>query len=94
MIEYKLSATNTQIIKEFLFNNFEYNWNEIKQGDMLNTNDAFVYLGELPNEINDKTGEVISYLKGLHFDILCKNEIEIPIEITLHKPNNPKHNFK
>lgn len=93
MNEYKLSAANTQIIKEFLFKNFEYSWDEITQGIMLNTTDAFVYLGQIAETLDSETGEVISYLKGLHFDILSKNELIFPHNILIHHPLNPRHKF-
>lgn len=97
MNEYKLSAENTQQIKEFLFHVFNYQWNEITQLAMLNNTDAFVFIngnGLIPNHVNNETGEVLSYLQGLHFDILTKNELEVPEAITRHYPTNPKHQFE
>ena len=56
------------------------------------TSGTFVYIGEIPNEINTD-GEIISWLSGYHFDLQISNEIEIPEYITEHNPTNPKHKF-
>jgi hypothetical protein len=91
MREYKLSATNIEQIEAFLFESFEFEF-EGKSG-MLNKTDAFVYLGQLPLEVEPKTGEVTKWIDGLHFDILTEKELNIPEGIIRHYPRNPKHQF-
>ena len=93
METYKFSTDNIEIIAQFLKDEFEFNWNGTNTPQMLNETDCFVYLGQIPNQINAETGEVISYLDGLHFDIKTSKELSIPVEITQHKPLNPKHTF-
>ncbi len=90
-MEYKFSATTTKQIAAFLKQNFDFDFEQ--KSNMLNNTDALVYLGKLPNEIDDKTGEVISYLDGLHFDIQTDKELKLNKGIISHNPNNPKHNF-
>jgi hypothetical protein len=90
-MDYKLSAATIEQIAIFLKINFEFEFEE--KSNMLNQTDAFVYLGILPNEIDDKTGKVISYLDGLHFDILTDKELVLIEGISKHFPTEPKHQF-
>ena len=89
-MEYKFSATTTEQIGTFLKSNFNFDFDE--KSAMLNQTDALVYLGQLPNEIN-KQGEVLTWLNGLHFDILTDKELTLTQGIIEHNPNNPKHKF-
>lgn len=91
MREYKLSAINIEQIEAFLLENFEFEFEG--KSVMLNQTDAFVYLGQLPLEVDPKSGDVINWIEGLHFDILTEKELVIPEGITRHYPNNPKHQF-
>jgi hypothetical protein len=93
MNEYKLSAENKSQIKEFLFQVFNYEWNEVTQSAMLNNTDAFVFIGLIPEAINEETGEVLSYFSGLHFDLLSSLNITIPESFVIHNPITPKHRF-
>ena len=93
MKQYKLSTTTIEIIAQFLKQEFNFDWDGTNTPQMLNVTDCFVFLGKLPNETNIETGEVISYLDGLHFDLLTNKELLIPAEITQHKSLNPKHTF-
>jgi hypothetical protein len=93
MNEYKLSTETIQSIKNLLIDEFNYDWDGQTQLIMLNETDAFVYLGILPDLINTETNEIISYLNGLHFDILTIKQIIIPNDILSHNPINPKHKF-
>ena len=93
MKEYKLSTTTIEIITQFLKSEFDYDWDGSNTPQMLNQTDCFVFLGQLPNEINAETGDVISYLEGLHFDILTNKDLTITEGINQHNPINPKHQF-
>ena len=93
MKQYKLSTTTIELIKSFLKKEFDFDWNGLNTPTMLNETDYFVFIGQIPNQINAETGEVISWLDGLHFDLLTNKELSIPTEITQHKPLNPKHTF-
>lgn len=96
MIEYKLSTTTIEQITQFLKSEFDYDWNGLNENAMLNQTECFVFVngnGQIPNEINTETGEVISYLEGLHFDILTCKDLIIPEGITRHFPSEPKHQF-
>ena len=91
MREYKLSAETIEQIKAFLLENFEFEFEG--KSVMLNQTDAFVYLGQLPLEVDPKSGEVTKWIDGLHFDILTKLDLTIPEVITRHFPVSPKHKF-
>jgi hypothetical protein len=91
MREYKLSAINIEQIEAFLLENFDFEFDG--KSVMLNQTDAFVYLGQLPLEVDPKSGEITKWIDGLHFDILTTKELNIPEVITRHYPNNPKHRF-
>jgi hypothetical protein len=96
MKEYKLSTTTIEQITQFLKSEFGFDWNGLNENAMLNQTDCFVFVngnGQVPNEINAETGEVVSYLDGLHFDILTSKDLTIPEGITRHFPINPKHKF-
>lgn len=93
MNEYKLSATTIERITQFLKQNFDFDWDGSTTPQMLNATDCFVFIGQIPNEINTETGEVISWLDGLHFDILTNLDLIIHEGINQHNPVNPKHQF-
>ena len=93
METYKFSTDNIETIVQFLKDEFNFNWDATNTPQMLNETDCFVYLGQIPNQINPETGEVISWLDGFHFDILTSKELSIPTEIIQHKSLNPKHTF-
>lgn len=96
MKKYKLSTTTIEQITQFLKSEFGFDWNGLKENAMLNQTDCFVFVngnGIIPNEINTETGEVISYLEGLHFDILTDKDLTIHEGIIRHFPENPKHLF-
>ena len=93
-MEYKFSATTTEQIGIFLKSNFNFDFDE--KSAMLNQTDALVYIngnGKIPNTTNPETGEVISYLPGLHFDILTDKDLTITEGVNQHFPDNPKHKF-
>ena len=92
-MDYKFSANSKEIITSFILANFDYEWNGSYGPQMLNRNDALVYLGRLPNETIAETGEVVSWFDGLHFDIQTAQELKIPAGITQHFPTKPKHTF-
>lgn len=96
MKKYKLSAPTIEIITQFLKSEFDFDWDDLKENTMLNQTDCFVFVngnGQVPNEINTETGEVISWLDGLHFDILTNLDLIIHEGINQHNPVNPKHQF-
>lgn len=96
MNEYKLSANTIEQITQFLKSEFGFDWNGLNENAMLNQTDCFVFVngnGRIPNEINTETGEVVSYLDGLHFDILASKDLTIPEVITRHFTTTPKHQF-
>jgi len=100
MKEYKLSANSIEIITQFLKSEFDFNWNGSNTPQMLNNTDCFVFIGQIPNETKhgiNKAGmptiKILSYLNGLHFDILTSKELELPNEIIEHIPINPIHKF-
>lgn len=90
-MEYKLSATTVEQIAAFLSAAFNFQFEG--KSAMLNQTDALIYIGILPNEINAETGEVLSYLEGLHFDILTNKDLTITEGINQHFPSEPKHKF-
>lgn len=90
MFEYKLSAESKENIILFL-QSIEVEWFGILSPISFTTG-TFVYIGEIPNEINAE-GEIISWLSGYHFDLQISNRIEIPEYITEHNPINSKHKF-
>lgn len=92
MNEYKLSAETITSIKDLLIDEYNYIWDGTSTPVMISSTDAFVYLGILPDEIN-ADGEIVSYLSGLHFDILTIKEISVQSPIKLHNPIVPKHKF-
>jgi hypothetical protein len=91
MREYKLSAATIEQIQAFLLENFDFKFEG--KSVMLNQSDAFVFLGQLPLEVDPKSGEVTKWVDGIHFDILTTKELNIPQGITRHYPTNPKHKF-
>lgn len=93
MNEYKLSTTTIEQIIQFLKSEFDFDWGGTKTPQMLNATDCFVFIGQIPTEINQETGEVISYLDGFHFDLLTTKDLIIPEGVIQHNPINPKHQF-
>lgn len=96
MNAYKLSTATIEVITQFLKSEFDFDWNGLNENAMLNQTDCFVFVngnGRIPNEINTETGEVISYLDGLHFDILTSKDLIITEGINQHFPSEPKHQF-
>ena len=93
MKKYKFSTNGIENIKSFLKQEFNFDWNGSSTPQMLNTTDCFVFLGQLANEINEETGEVISWLEGFHFDILTSKDLTISEGINQHNTTNPKHQF-
>jgi len=94
MKEYKLSAQSVEQIEAFLLANFNFEFKG--NSSMVNQTDCFVFInenGQIPNQINIETGEVISWLDGLHFDILTNKDLTIPEGINQHYPSEPKHQF-
>jgi hypothetical protein len=91
MKEYKLSATTIEEIEAFLLESFDFEFDG--KSAMLNKTDSFVFLGQLPLEIDSKSGEVTKWVDGIHFDILTTKELNIPQAITRHYPTNPRHQF-
>lgn len=52
------------------------------------------YIGQIPNEINTETGEVISWLDGFHANLLVPIDFDDTIlNSIIHLPQNPKHQF-
>ena len=52
------------------------------------------YIGQIPNETNHETGEVISYLDGYHANLLMPIDFDETIfSCAIPKPENPKHQF-
>lgn len=52
------------------------------------------YIGQIPNEINHETGEVISWLDDYHANLLVPIDFDESIfSCEMPKPENPKHQF-
>ena len=53
------------------------------------------YIGEIPNETNAETGEVISWKDGFHANLLVPQDFDTSVFATLviPPPNNPVHGF-
>lgn len=90
---YKFSTNKIENIKSFLKSQFAFDWDGTTTPKMLNATDCFVFIGQIPNQINSETGEVISWLDGFHFDILTNKDLTIPEGINQHFPAEPKHQF-
>lgn len=93
MKEYKLSAANIEVIIEFINQKFDFNWDAKTSPLMLNATDCFVFIGQIPKDFDSETGEVYSYLGGLHFDILTSKDLSITEGLKQHFPINPKPQF-
>ena len=52
------------------------------------------YIGQIPNETNAQTGEVISWKDGFHANLLVPQDFNDSIfESIVNPPNNPVHGF-
>jgi hypothetical protein len=53
------------------------------------------YIGQIPNETNPETGEVISWKDGFHANLLVPENFDTSVFSTLviPSPNNPVHGF-
>jgi hypothetical protein len=52
------------------------------------------WIGQIPNETNAETGEVISWIDGYHANLLVPQEFDTTILKTIvTPPNSPVHGF-
>lgn len=52
------------------------------------------WIGQIPNETNPETGEVISWLDGFHANLLAPIDFDDTIlNCVIHEPENPKYQF-
>ena len=52
------------------------------------------WIGQIPNETNAETGEVISWVNGYHANLLVPNDFDTTILKTIvTPPNSPVHGF-